>query len=84
MDGIERALNLNKPFVFDSDITDGCYEWLIEGLDFATKAANNPKDEVNWQIECIKLLQSDSPLRNEHANMQKSINKSFFDKINNS
>ena len=75
LDGRERFLNEAKPFVFDSDITDGGYHWLIEGLSWAEEASSNPEEERAWQEAVILRLV-------EHYGIdtfeQKGVEKDFF------
>lgn len=78
LDGRERALNQNKPFVFDSDITDGGYDWLIEGLEFAVEARG--ENEYHWQNKAYEKLKEYHSSENSSL-LQNSITKKFFEGI---
>ncbi len=56
IDGMERMLNPEKPFVLGADILDASYSWLVEGMRLATLAAPQPETEYRWQRQAIDKL----------------------------
>ncbi len=56
IDGMERMLNPDKPFVLGADILDAGYSWLVEGMRLATLAAQAPETEYRWQRRAIDKL----------------------------
>jgi hypothetical protein len=61
MEGVERALNWDKPRVIGKEIGEEAWGPLHDGLESLTLAARSPKDEFAWQERIVAAFAAAYP-----------------------
>jgi hypothetical protein len=78
MDGIERRMNLGKPFVIGDEADERQWGALADALESAAKAAERPDQHREWQARTIQRLSKEHPGDPDGGVLGKPLSRNYF------